>query len=69
MDSPVRPSLLDDYDKVMWLATILGEPETVRILQRHFDSVRSQLNSQDVSHLYDERYAERLRKHPVGQVL
>jgi 2-polyprenyl-3-methyl-5-hydroxy-6-metoxy-1,4-benzoquinol methylase len=65
----VRPPLLDDYDKVIWLASILGESEVVRILLRQFNSVRAQLNSQDVSHLYDARYAERLRGHPVGQVV
>jgi 2-polyprenyl-3-methyl-5-hydroxy-6-metoxy-1,4-benzoquinol methylase len=68
-DSGSRPRLLDDYDKVLWLAEAIGEEGAVQILERHFASVRARLTSRDVTHLYDARYADRLLSHPVGTVV
>jgi len=43
----------------------LGQPRASVLLNRSFNSYRSKLNSNDVKHLYDSAYFQRVHSHPT----
>jgi len=63
------PRVFDDYEKVAWLAGIIGEAETGALIRRHLEQVRPRLTSEHVQQLYDDRYVEILEAHPPALVV
>lgn len=57
--------LFDNYDRLLWLCDVLGENATIESIKNHFITLRCQLASSDVTFLYDEKYVELVRSHPI----
>lgn len=57
------------YDRVQWLASIIGERAAADLIVRHTASVRTQLTSADLRDLYDAEYVRGIQSHPPAYMV
>lgn len=58
------PNIFRGYDRVEWLASVIGEREAAELIVQRTENIRTQLSSADLIDMYDAEYVRGIHGHP-----